>query len=211
MQSHSCFHYLPKDVRTLLNTSRAETIVSKVEPGEYIHFDLETSIIEVLSCFSIGSLPNQIDIDTDGCNLDKSGSVHIWPIQCRLANVRHIKPIIVGIYKGSAKPYNLNLFFEKFISDIKKILASGRIIFKKKKLPIRLRCFIADAPARAFILNHTSHLSCHPCSKCKVSGIRCERRYVFPDIDHSLRTDEEYIRGLDEDHHKEEVHCHCHR
>lgn len=82
LRSHSCFRDLPKDVRTLLNTPRVKIIVSKVEPGEYIHFDVETSIIEALSRFSINSLPNQIDIDfhTDGCNLDKSGSVHFWPI-----------------------------------------------------------------------------------------------------------------------------------
>jgi len=153
LRSHSCFHYLSKDVRTLLNTPRVKTIVFKVEPGEYIHFDVETSIIEVLSCFPIDSFPNQIDIDfhTDGLNLDKSGSVHIWPIQCRLANMKHMRPIIVGIYKGTAKPYNANLFFEKFIADIKKIIANGGIIFKKKKLPIYLGCFIADAPARALI------------------------------------------------------------
>lgn len=136
LRSHSCFHYLPKDVRTLLNTPRVKTIVFKVEPGEYIHFDVETSIIEVLSCFPIDSFPNQIDIDfhTDGLNLDKSGSMHIWPIQCRLANMKHMRPIIVGIYKGTAKPYNANLFFEKFIADIKKIIANGGIIFKKKEI-----------------------------------------------------------------------------
>ncbi|KAL6421614.1 hypothetical protein ACFW04_014500 [Cataglyphis niger] len=173
LQSHSCFHNLPKDVRTLLNTPRVKTIVSNVEPGKYIHFDLEANIIEVLSCFPIDSLPNQINIDfnTDGCNLN------------RLASIKHIKPIIVEVYKGSAKPYNLNLFFKKFIANIKKILASGGIIFKKKK-SIRLRCFITDAPTRTFILNHTSHLSCHPCSKCIVCGIRCERRYIFSDEEH---------------------------
>ncbi|KAL6421441.1 hypothetical protein ACFW04_013896 [Cataglyphis niger] len=156
-------------------------IVSKIEPDEYIHFDLEASIIEFFSCFSIDYLPNQIDIDfnTVGCNLDR------W------------------IYKGSAKPCNSNLFFEKFIADIKKILA--REIFKKKKLSIRRRCFITDTPARTFILNHTSHLSCHLCFKCKVCGIRCERRYIFSGSDHSLRTDEEYVRGLGEDHHKEDT------
>ncbi|KAL6420770.1 hypothetical protein ACFW04_014014 [Cataglyphis niger] len=143
LRSHSCFHNLPKDVRTLLNTSRAKTIV----------------IIDVLSCFLIDFLPNQIDIDfnIDGCNLD------------RLGNIKHIKPIIVGVYKSSAKPYNSNLFFK-----------NGGIFFKKKKLSIRLRYFITDASAGAFILNHTSHLSCHSCSKCI-----------------------EYIRSLDEEHHKE--------
>lgn len=81
-------------------------------------------------------------------------------------------------------------------------MSNGGIIFHGNKVPLRLRCFIADAPARAFILNHRGHMSCYPCSKCKVSGIRQEGRYVFNGINHPLRTDDEYNSYLDEDHHK---------
>ncbi|KAL6438757.1 hypothetical protein ACFW04_004630 [Cataglyphis niger] len=170
VQSNNILSFL-QNIRTLLNTPRVKTIVSNVEPGEYIHFDLEASIIEVLSCFPIDSLPNQIDIDfnTDGYNLDRSGSVHIWPIQCRLANIKHIKPIIVGIYKGSAKPSNSNLFFKKFIADIEKNISQWRNNLQEKEIIY-------------------THLSYHPCSKCIVCGIRCERRYIFPGSNHSLRT-----------------------
>lgn len=66
-----------------------------------------------------------------------------------------------------------------------------------------MRCFIADALARAFILHHRSHTSYQPCSKCKISGVLCEGRYVFCDITHPLRTDEEYMTLLDDDHHKD--------
>ncbi|XP_067210357.1 uncharacterized protein [Linepithema humile] len=79
----------------------------------------------------------------------------------------------------------------------------GGINFYGKIIPLRLRCFIADAPARAFILNHYSHVSRHPCSKCKVSGTRIRGRYVFNGVNHRLRTDDEYIRCSDEEHHKE--------
>lgn len=66
-----------------------------------------------------------------------------------------------------------------------------------------MRSFIADAPARAFILNHYSHVSRQPCSKCKVSGVYTNGRIVFSEINHALRTDKEYIRCLDKDHHKD--------
>lgn len=69
-------------------------------------------------------------------------------------------------------------------------------------MPIRLRCFIADAPARAFILNHRGHTSSNPCSKCKISGTLVQGCYVFHSVNHIIRTDEEYITCLDEDHHK---------
>lgn len=167
LRTHPSFHNLPKDVRTLLNTSRSKVAVYKIEPGEYLHFDVEVSICKVLSRFPIRSLPSQLDIDfnTDGCYLDRSGSIHIWPIQCRLVNIRHPKPIVVGIYKGPTKPKDQNLFFEKFVTDLKRILTKGGVSYCDSKLAIRLRCFIADAPARAFILNHRSHTFSQPCSK----------------------------------------------
>lgn len=204
LRTHSCFHDLPKDIRTLLNTPRKSVAVSVVEPGEYIHFDLETSIIRSLMYISPSSIADQliIDFNTDGCALDRSGSIHLWPIQYRIANIQHSKPIVVGIYKGTQKPYNPNQFFEKFIADIGKIMSTGGINLHGNKVPLRLRCFIADAPARAFILNHRGHTFSQPCSKCKVCGTRSGGRYVFNDVNHPLRTDEEYIRCLD-DHHKE--------
>lgn len=85
----------------------------------------------------------------------------------------------MGIYKGAQKLCDPNTYLEKFIADITRIMFNGGIIFHGNKVPIRLRGFIADAPARTFILNHRSHVSSHPCSKCKVSGIHCEGRYIF--------------------------------
>jgi len=88
------------------------------------------------------------------------------------------------------------------IITVTRILSNAGINFHGNKRPMRLKCFIADAPARSFIPNHHSHMPLHPCSKCKASGVHCESRYVNG-INHSLRTDEEYVRCIDEDHHKE--------
>ncbi|XP_067216803.1 uncharacterized protein [Linepithema humile] len=205
LRTHPCFSTLPKDVRTLLDTPHTRVVVADVEPGEYVHFDLEAGIIQHLSDISIASIVNYLELDfnIDGCTLDKSGCIQIWPIQCRIVNVQCARPIVVGVYKGAHKPHDPNIFLKEFISDITRIMSNGGINFRGNKVPIRLRCFIADAPARAFILNHRSHVSSHPCSKCKVSGIRCEGRNIFNGTSHSLRTDEEYVRCVDEDHHKE--------
>lgn len=176
-----------------------------MELGEYIHFDLETEITQCLESISSAITINQLEIDfnTDGCALDKSSSIHIWPIQIRIANIQHAKPIVVEIYKGMQKSSDPNIFFEKFVIDIKKIMFNGGINFHDNKIPISLRCFIADAPARAFILNHRGHTSSQPCSKCKICGTRSEGRSIFNDINYSPRSDEEYSIGLDEGHHKE--------
>lgn len=194
---------MPKDVRTLLQTPRNRIILTSLEPGQYVHFNLEAAIVENLSNVSFVPTVEELELDfnTDGCYLDKSGNIHIWPIQCKIANIQNTKPIVVGIYTGAQKPRDPNTFLQNFISDITKIMSTGGITFNGNKLPLRLRCFIADAPARAFILNHRSHISSKPCSKCKVSQV--QGRYVFNGVNHIIRTDEEYIKCLDEDHHKE--------
>lgn len=204
LRTHTCFSSLPKDIRTLLKTPRTPAVISKVDPGNYIHFSLESEIVKTLSLSSISNIPHELEIDfnTDGCNLDRSGNIHIWPIQCKLANIKNTKPIVIGIYCGAEKPHNANLFFEKFVSDVNAVITNG-ILFNGNKIVIRLRCFIADAPARAFILNHKGHTSANPCSKCKVSGVRCDNRYTFGGINHPIRSNEEYLRCIDEDHHKD--------
>ena len=204
-RTHSCFSQLPRDVRTLVSTPRNPVVTFVVAPGEYIHFDLETEIIKSLPNTLSVSLVRQLELDfhTDGCSLDKSGSIHIWPVQCRIANIPDIKPIVVGIYKGPQKPCDPNIFFKKFIADVRAIMSNGGINFHSIKLPVRLRCFIADAPARAFALNHRGHMSIRPSSKCTVSGTLNGKHYAFDGINHSPRTDEDYIRRLDQKHHKE--------
>ncbi|XP_077269906.1 uncharacterized protein LOC143901453 isoform X1 [Temnothorax americanus] len=205
LRTHSCFFLLPKDVRTLLQTPHNCFAISSVPPGEYLHFDLELGIIESLcnaSCMSVDEVV--LDFSTDGCNLDKQSIIHIWPIQCRIANVQDAPLIVVGIYKGPAKPYDPNVFFNKFVQDVQRIFSNGGIQFNDKKVLLRFRCFIADAPARAFILNHRNHMAERPCSKCKISGTHFHSNHnVFNGINHPLRTDEEYHMRLDEIHHKE--------
>ncbi|XP_076664960.1 uncharacterized protein LOC143367220 [Andrena cerasifolii] len=199
LRTHSCFSQLPQDVRTLVCTPRNPAATFVVPPGEYIHFDLEAEIIKSLPNTLSVSFVRQLELDfhTDGCSLDKSSSIHIWPVQCRISNIPQIKPIVVGIYKGPQKPHDPNIFFEKFIADVRAIMSNGGINFHSTELPVRLRCFIADAAARAFALNHRGYMSIRPCSKCTVSGTLNGRHYAFNGIHHFPRTDEDYIRQLE--------------
>ena len=64
------------------------------------------------------------------------------------------RPMIIGTSQGKHKPtYPLD-FYEKFIQEIVDIRAHGEINVRDQQLLLKIRCFIADAPARAFILNH---------------------------------------------------------
>ncbi|XP_076647790.1 uncharacterized protein LOC143356191 [Halictus rubicundus] len=204
LRTHSCFSGLPKDIRTLISTARTSVITSVVEPGEYVHFNVELEIIKQLSkCSPVIPGELQLDFHVDGCTLDRSNRIQIWPIQVRIVNILNSKPIVVGIYKGTQKPKDCNSYLQKFVSDINLIMSNGGITFHKKKIPVVLRCFIADAPVRAFILHHRGHMSHRPCSKCKVCGTQERGCQVFNGITHPLRNDEEYIRCSDKDHHKD--------
>ncbi|XP_076289803.1 uncharacterized protein LOC143213636, partial [Lasioglossum baleicum] len=202
LRTHSCLGDLPKDVRTLVSTPRTKVITSVVEPGEYVHFGVESKLSSYL-CNICETIPNpiQLDFHIDGCTLDASHKIQLWPIQIRISNIKNSKPIIVGIYKGPQKPTNPEEYLEKFVSDIESIMSNGGILLEGKRIAVSLRCFIADAPARAFALNHHYHTSHHPCSKCHVTGKTVEGRAVFHAIDSPLRTDEEYARRSAEDEH----------
>lgn len=59
-----------------------------------------------------------------------------------------------------------------FIEEFLAIRQNGGINIERQTIPIKIRSFIADAPARSFILNHQGHMGSNACSKCKVKGIR---------------------------------------
>jgi len=207
LRMHSCFSHLPKDSRTLLKTPRIQIELFTVEPGEYIHFGFKKGVIESLRKIQSTLIPNVLEIDfhTDGGALDKSGNSQMWPIQIRIVNICDTKPEVVGIYRGPGKPANACDFFKMFVNEVTKIIRDGGIDYEGTKLLIRLRTFIADAPARAFILNHKSHVAFHPCSKCYIKGVTIKNRTVFPFGPLHSRTDDEYSRFVDQDHHKEGI------
>jgi len=170
LRSLPCLSYLPKDSRTLLNTPRKGPIISKV--GEYLHIGFEKALIKILQKTPSNLIPDILKVDwsTDGARLNKSGNMQIWPIQCSIANIANSKPEIVGVYKGPRKLDSANLFLDQFINDVLQVIDNG-ISFLQKQIRIISRAFIADAPARSWILNF-GHTSSNPCSKCKIVGIR---------------------------------------
>ena len=173
-------------------------------PGQYLHIGFEVAINNILKETLLNQLPPILEVDwsTDGASLNKTGKMQIWSIQISVNNIPNSKPQIVGIYIGNKKPSNIDLFMDEFIADVKQVIASDGITFNNKQIHIILRAFIADAPARAWLLNHYGHTSSHACGKCKIIGIRYERKIVFLGTNHCLRTDEEYIQMTDCDHHK---------
>lgn len=189
LREHPCFHSLPADHRTLVATPQHPTVLRRVEPGEYLHLGVEREIIDYLLKIDVASVPNQLvlDFSTDGANLDKYGYISMWPIQVRIVNIPNSTPIIVGMYQGAKKPASGNDLFDEFIEETNRIIENGGILFQNTRIPIILRCFIADAPARALVLNHKYPTGHNSCSKCDENGV--------------ARTDADYRAQVDEGHH----------
>lgn len=203
LRTHPYLLFLPKDPRALMKTSREKIITKIVSPGEYLHVGLEFKLQSIISRVPTEYVPNKliIDFSTDGADLNKK--VHIWPIQIRIINLPcYTNPEPVGIYQGPSKPNSFEEFFHDFIHEAESIIEKGGIKCNNKIIPIKFRCFIGDAPARASVLGHVSHISKNPCSKYKVEGITYKRSTRYPGINHPHRTDEEYRGLIDVDHHK---------
>ena len=205
LRTHHCFAHLSKSSKTFLKTPKdVKCNIIQIGTGEYLYIGFQKTLARKLSHISINQLPGELEIDfsTDGAKLHNS--LQFWPIQLRVVNISDKRPILVGVYKGKQKPCDPHLFMKHFIEELLDVIQNGGINIENRKIPIRIRSFIADAPARSFILNHQGHMGSNACSKCKVKGIRLSRTMTFPDINSRLRTDVEYKMCLDEEHHRGE-------
>lgn len=133
--------------------------------------------------------------------------------------------MIIGIYSGKTKPTDLNAFLTPFVNELD-IMECGLPI-NGHKINVKLRCFICDSPARAFVkgmytltyfnncfLKSDTNLfqftgvayfnAQNGCQKCTVSG---EYSYVshcnfFPQANNRKRTDLEFRNRTYGSHHK---------
>lgn len=202
LRTHPKLEFLPKDARSLLHTPRGKIIVKQIPPGEYIHLGLEFGIQALLQKIQENSIPEVliIDFSTDGAEINKT--TQVWPIQFEIINVPNTKPEIAGVYVGRAKAEHAKDLFEDFVAEFNSLAKKGGVQFNNKLVPIKLRCFIADAPARAYVLNHVTHVGEFLCSQCKVQGVRHEGSMRFSGGGHQLRTSKEYREYCDKKHHE---------
>lgn len=58
--------------------------------------------------------------------------------------------MVVAIWCGTEKPNDLNKYFERFVIELGSIL-SNPVSINGHQVTVKLRSFICDTPARAFI------------------------------------------------------------
>ena len=170
----------------------------------YLHIEFESSLKKILSNSSSALLPpvSKVDIHADGAQASKSGRASFWPLQIRISNLEQCDPEVIGIYRGEKKPDNIEEYLADLIAEVKSLQFRGGIDVNNRLIPVEFRACIADAPARAFLLNHKGHSSTNPCSKCHVTGDRCPGHpLVFVCTKNKPRTHKEYLQRSSEDPH----------
>lgn len=163
---------LPKSSKTLLKTPRKKVHLRPVEPGKYLHIGIKTAIVRQLKFIHDSLIPQELvaDVFTDGGKVHESGFDQAWLIMLGFVNITKCKPVTTGIFLGKHKPFCCFAFFREFVEEYNSIKREGGIEYNGRKILLKLRCFLGDGPARAFMLNVKGHMSTEPCSKCKIRG-----------------------------------------
>lgn len=137
--------FLPKDPRTVLRTPK-EICIKNIEGGQYWHHGITEPLTKLLMDIASTSNIIQVSFNFDGLPIFKSAKKEFWPI---LANVEG-NILTIGIYYGTGKPKSLEEYLEDFVTEMKSLLLNG-IFINEKLVTIKIKCFVCDSPARAFI------------------------------------------------------------
>lgn len=79
----------------------------------------------------------------------------MWPILINVHEERKITPMIVGIFSGKSKPTSIEEYLQQFVDEAVLVLQNG-IVINGYILSVKIRAFICDSPARAFIKGKTN-------------------------------------------------------
>jgi hypothetical protein len=189
---------LPKDSRTLLDTPRNVPTENKCG-GTYAYFGLEAALTKVLSSAKEEHVKDLVQIEllvnVDGVPVFKSSGTQFWPILCCF---KDFNPFLVALFYGDRKPSSVDDFLQDFLREYSEISRTG-IVFGHTLLQVRIKAFICDAPARAFLKCCKGHTGYNSCERCTLRGEYKHNRVVLLGSS-ELRTDTGFSSGVYADH-----------
>ena len=107
-----------------------------------------------------------------------------------LTRFSELQPFIVCLFCGKKKPDNLFDYLNEFLTEFRLLKISG-IEHNGKVLPVSIKAFVCDAPARSFLKYIKGHGGYHSCKRCLVDG-EYDGRVVFTEVDHQMQSDEQF-------------------
>lgn len=100
----------------------------------------------------------------------------------------------------------MNDFLKDLVVEAKDICENG-IIINGCNIKCKLEALICDTPAKSFVLCVKGHTGYSSCTKCLTEGEYIGNRVCFPDINAPLRTDDDFVRKIDDNYHKPNMTC----
>lgn len=110
------------------------------------------------------------------------------------------EPFVIGIFCGNSKPLDLEQYLSYFVQEVASLERGFEVA--GKNFTFKIDCFICDAPARSFIKNIKGHNGYFGCEHCNQEGVYVKNHMTFPEKTATLRTDDQFSRQEDEDHHR---------
>ncbi|XP_058789660.1 uncharacterized protein LOC131663322 isoform X2 [Phymastichus coffea] len=173
----------PKDPRTLLKTPRSTDVI-EMDSGQYCHLGVANAIEKIIhDRISQKHVFNTIklSVNIDGAPLvGNSSEKGLWIISMKDVEVETV--YAVGIYYGTSKPVDANVFLKRTKEEFTDLISNG-FLYNGNVYNVRLDRLILDAPAKSFILCTKGHSGYYSCSKCTIeevnydSQIRYSHRY----------------------------------
>ena len=164
-----------KDTRTILKTPRVVPTERKCG-GNYAYWGVTHGINRILDRH-VDYRPDELhlSVNVDGLLLFKASNSQLWPI---LVKFGHFNPFIVCIFHGNTKPHPLDEYLEDFLNELGDLIHNG-LMRNRRRIRVHVKCFICDAPARAFLKCIKGHTGFYACERCDVRGYRRAGRTVF--------------------------------
>lgn len=180
---------LPSDSRTLLKTPRSVQLTS-IGGGQIYHFGIRKHLencvktglcsVRLPDLEHLKGLQNLITITVgiDGLPISRSSRKQFWPILGYVDQAKEQKVFVISMYYGNeVKPNNLAEFLKFFVDEV--IELEKGFTVNGENFNFRVRCLIADAPARSFIKAIKAHNGYYGCERCYRKGKHSRGRLLY--------------------------------
>lgn len=195
---------LPKDARTVLNTPRQVSFCKKCG-GEYIYLGIKEGILRQPKIKYFVGEKISLKVNIDGLPLFKSAGTEVWPI---LGMVEKQSPFVIALFCGEGKPKCVADFMKDFLEEYSHLVQNGIQIDEHIVKAFEIKCFICDAPARAYLKSIKGHTGYNACERCTTTGEMDGSTMTYKDLNSSLRADEKFA-DFDYPEHQHELSILC--
>jgi hypothetical protein len=197
---------LPLTAKTLYKTDGEEQspeLISKIiGTGEYWHRGIQNAFSDWNE--NLFDQNVEIDVFTDGFPIVKSSRLCGWPILGAVVNKPHLPILLFGVYAGYGSPKSSDSLLEDFCAEANLLAINGILVgTEKTHKSFKIRAFLADALARAYVCGIKYPTSYNGCSKCSQVGVRSvsSKSIQYQTVSGPLRTDLSFNRRDDIAHH----------